>query len=71
MSRIFLSFLIWWGWLGLFGVLELTAIFWKRCPWIPLSDYIWHLEDRFQYLSYAIGAGFIALCIHLIVRKFH
>ena len=65
------SSLIWWGWLALWAAFELPAIFWKGCPWMPLSDYIWHLEDRYRGLSYGIGAGFIVLLIHLIVRKFH
>jgi hypothetical protein len=69
------STLAWWGWFAMFGVLELLAVLRNRLPvkvpWSPLSDYVWALEDLWKPLPYFVAGGFMALLVHLIVRKFH
>lgn len=64
------SALVWWGWFALWALLEIPAVE-GWVPWMPLSDYVWSLEDRWPWMPYAIVTGFAALLAHLVVKKFH
>src|ERR1039458_7148713 len=55
------STLIWVAWLAAFGVLEMLALVWKGCPWEPLSNWTWRLEDFSPVLPWLLLAGLLAV----------
>ena len=59
---------IWISWLAIFAVFELLALYWKGCPWEPLSNWTWRLEDFSPVLPWLLLAGLGLLLAHLVWR---
>jgi hypothetical protein len=59
---------VWIGWLALFGILELLGVYWKGCPWSPLSNWVWSLENVNPVIPWLVLAGLGLLLAHLVWR---
>lgn len=59
------TYLIWGGWLALFLVLELLAVF-HAVPWVPLSDMAWHLERLSDVFRWVFLIGLAVLMTHIV-----
>lgn len=57
--------LVWAGWLALFGILEVVALVVPGCPWQPLSDFTWSIENAWHPFGWIILVGFALLTAHL------
>lgn len=68
MSRFELSTIVWLGWLAVFAVLELPAVFVKSWPWEPLSDWTWRLENLSSLITWVVLIGMAILLVHLVAR---
>lgn len=49
-------------WLGF----ELSAVFWKACPWPTLSRTCWDAEDKWPWFQYAFLFGLAVLLVHIV-----
>jgi hypothetical protein len=64
MSNLSRSDLVWAGWLLLFLVLELTAVF-KVAPWVTLSETSWLNEKQYPILRTILFGFLLGLGVHI------
>ena len=60
---------VWLGWLALFGVLEMSAI-WKKVPWTSMSQWTWALEKMWWPLPWLIIVALDLLMVHLSTGRY-
>ncbi len=59
------TYIVWGGWLGLFLILELLAVF-HVVPWVPLSDMAWQLEKVSVAFKWLFLVGLALLLVHIV-----
>ncbi len=60
---------VWLGWLALFGVLEMSAI-WKKVPWTSMSQWTWALEKMWWPLPWLVIVALALLLVHLSTGRY-
>ena len=60
---------VWLGWLALFGVLELSAL-WRRVPWTTMSQWTWQLEKAWWPLPWLVIVALALLMVHLATGRY-
>ena len=60
---------VWLGWLALFGVLEMSAI-WKKVPWTSMSQWTWALEKMWWPLPWLVIVALALLMVHLSTGRY-
>ena len=66
MSRFAWGCAVYGPWFLLWLVLELTALWWKGCPWPTLSRTVWTAEDKWSWTQLVFFAGLAILTVHII-----
>ena len=60
---------VWLGWLALFGILEMSAI-WKKVPWTSMSQWTWALEKMWWPLPWLVIVALALLMVHLSTGRY-
>lgn len=60
---------VWLGWLALFGILELLAIF-HKVPWTSMSEWTWSLERAWAVLPWLVIVALALLMVHLSTGRY-
>ncbi len=63
------STIVWLSWLGLFGVLELLAVF-HKVPWHTMSHWTWELEAAWWPLPWLVIVALALLMVHLATGRY-
>jgi hypothetical protein len=64
--KTLVSVLVWFvGWIGLFLIMEMLALFWKGCPWYTLSRTSWHTERAWWPFQFVFLFGLVILMVHI------
>ena len=63
------STIVWLGWLALFGVFELSAL-WGKVPWTTMSQWTWDLEAAWWPLPWLVIVALALLMVHLATGRY-
>ena len=68
MSKFAWGIAVYLPWFLIWVALELTAVWWKQCPWPTLSRTAWDAEDKWTWLQLVFFAGLAILLVHIAFR---